>query len=62
MVQMTKGIYENARGVRVKIIGSKRELGQTTYYLYFTNQNDRSHFGLTKTGLKQFLKGFKKVQ
>jgi len=59
---MTKGIYENARGVRVKLIGSKRELGQIVYYLYFTNKNDRSHFGLTKTGLKQFLKGFKKVQ
>jgi hypothetical protein len=58
---MKTGIYENNYGVRVKLIGSKRELGQTVYIVYFTNINDRSHFGLTKTGLKQFLKGFKKV-
>jgi hypothetical protein len=58
---MTKGIYQNKNGVRVKLIGSRRELGQTVYVLYYTNLNDRSHFGLTKTGLKQFLKGFKKV-
>jgi hypothetical protein len=58
---MKTGIYENKNGVRVKLIGSKRELGQTVYVVYFTNINDRSHFGLTKTGLKQFLKGFKKV-
>ena len=59
---MKTGIYENKFGDRVKLIGSRRELGETVYWLYFTNKNDRSHFGLTKTGLKQFLKGFKKVQ
>ena len=59
---MKTGIYENNYGVRVKLIGSRRELGQTVYVLYYTNLDDRSHFGLTKTGLKKFLKEFKKVK
>ena len=57
-----RGIYENKNGTRVKYVGNKRVLNQTTYYLYFTNMNDRSIFGLTKSGMKNFLKGYKLVQ
>ena len=57
-----RGIYENSNGIRLKYIGSVKQLGETIYYCYYTNIGDRSKFGVTNKGLKTLLKGFRLVQ
>ena len=53
------GIYENSKGVRIKVQSKKKELGENVYTVYFTNVYDRTRFRVTTKGLKNLLKGFK---